>query len=144
MCGIGGYARPGESHLDWLAAEGIVTFENTDAVFEVAEDRRFDLVWRSFIEPPDGPYSRLRIEAAYAHGAVWATWKTDVIIIDGASAIHRHPELRCALELHPVVAAGESVLQPPTVHAPFADEEIKIMCVVGHFGLSCLQGCVDR
>ena len=84
---------------------------------------------------------RLGVVAADAHGAIGIARQADEVVVHGAVAVHRHPHLAGSFELHPFVAVGEAIFQAAMMDAPFADEEIEIMRVVGHGGFcGCWSG----
>src|SRR5437868_14555463 len=102
-------ARPGEAHDDRLSIEHIRAFERADAVLEIADHWRLNLVRIAAIEPEDRPGLRLGIVAADTDRAVRPARQADIVVVHRAVAVHRHPELRRAFELDPVVTAGEAV-----------------------------------
>src|SRR6185312_7377358 len=85
-------ARPGEAHPDGLVVEGVVALEGADAVLEIADHRRLDLVRVAAVEPEDRPGLRLGIVAADSDRAVRTAWQADIVVVHGAVTVHRHPQ----------------------------------------------------
>jgi hypothetical protein len=79
---------------------------------------------RASVQPPDGPLAGGRVEGAYRHGTIGAPRFIQEIVVHVAPAAHDFTGAGRARELHPLVTAGQALLQLTMVHFPFAHDEI--------------------
>src|SRR5215469_14361670 len=123
---VGLDAGPGEPHLDGLAPQGVIGIEETHAVHELAAYRRIQVAGGvAAVEPPDGPGGGLGIIGAHCE-AVEATFgMVELGVVHVPVATHGEPEALLAIEVEPLVAAGEARLEHVVVDGPATGAQVE-------------------
>ena len=94
------------------------------------------------VEPPDRPPVGRRVERPQRDRPVGAGRQLEDVVVDVAGAVEDRPGRRRALELLPLVVAGEALLQAAVVDPPRAHVEVEV--VDGRARLDRLRGDAGR
>ena len=109
---VAGDARPHEADADRAAVVLVVAVERADALCaKAALHRRRDDARPAAVEPVDRPAAAVGIPGAQAHAGVAVARQGDVVLIGVAEAVQDLARRAGAVELDPVVAAGEPAQQ---------------------------------
>src|SRR5262249_45476032 len=101
--------------------------EDADAVLERADDRRLERPAGPAIGPVDRPGLRLGMEEADRRAGEPAA-EVGLEGVDVAETAEERPRFGDRRDVEPLVAAGETLAEPPSLHVPAAHEEVEIVC----------------
>src|SRR5262249_40235147 len=120
------------AHLDRFAVEDIVADEGPDAVFEAAAHWCSELSGSAAVEPPAQPLPGIAIVGAKTDAAIRAAGRMKRVVADIAEAAEHRPVPQVVVELFPLRAADEPLLESTIANLPGAHQKIPIVWRVVH------------